>query len=159
MSQPQPFLNTREDKAIRFLGLPSLVRANGESTNGTFGLVEQWDIPPGFVTPYHMHRLEDESFYILEGEVNFVCDGKWISAKSGDFVFGPCMIPHGFKVVGDTPSRMLIFASPPAASTPSGTGIPSTAPPAPGSTSPPRAHTIHPPASYISATAHLLPPA
>ncbi|MBM3759400.1 MAG: cupin domain-containing protein [Acidobacteria bacterium] len=97
---------------MRFLGLPSLVRANGDSTNGTFGLVEQWDIPPGFVTPYHMHRLEDESFYILEGEVNFVCDGKWISAMSGDFVFGPRMIPHGFKVVGDTPARMLIFASP-----------------------------------------------
>jgi quercetin dioxygenase-like cupin family protein len=108
----QPFLNTREDEAVRFLGIPTLIRANGESTNGSFGLVEQWEMPPGFATPYHMHRLEDESFYILEGEVAFVCDGKWLTAGPGNFIFGPRMIPHGFKIVGTTPARMLVFASP-----------------------------------------------
>jgi quercetin dioxygenase-like cupin family protein len=111
-TQPQPYLNTREEQAVRFLGIPTLVRATGDSTNGSFALIEQWEMPPGFASPYHRHQLEDEAFYILEGEVAFVCDGKWLTATPGNFFFGPRGIPHGFKVVGTTPARILIFASP-----------------------------------------------
>jgi hypothetical protein len=57
------YLNTREENVVRFLGTPTLVRATGESTRGAFGLVEQLMVPPGFASPYHVHHLEDESFY------------------------------------------------------------------------------------------------
>ena len=42
----------------------------------------------------------------------FVCDGKWLTAGPGDFVFGPKNIPHGFKVTGTTPAQMLLLVSP-----------------------------------------------
>lgn len=109
---PQPYLNTREDSAFRFLGIPTLMRSTGETTNGAFGLMEHWMMPPGFASPYHTHHLEDEAFYVLEGEAAFVCDGKWLKAGPGTYVFGPREIPHGFKIVGTAPARMLLLCAP-----------------------------------------------
>ncbi len=107
-----PYLNTREDSAFRFLGLPTVIRSTGETTHGAFGLMEHWMMPPGFATPYHTHHREDEAFYVLEGELAFVCDGKWMKAGAGTYVFGPREIPHGFKVVGSAPAAMLILCAP-----------------------------------------------
>jgi quercetin dioxygenase-like cupin family protein len=108
----QPYINTREEPAFRFLGIPTIMRSTGETTHGAFGLMEHWSMPPGFASPYHRHHLEDEAFYVLEGEIAFVCDGKWIHAGPGAYVFGPREIPHGFKVVGTTPARMLLLCAP-----------------------------------------------
>lgn len=108
----QPYLNTRADAAFRFLGLPTLVRSTRETTNGAFGLLEHWSMPPGFASPYHTHHLEDEAFYVLEGELAVVVDGKWLQAGPGTYVFGPREIPHGFKVVGHVPVRMLLLCAP-----------------------------------------------
>ena len=105
-------MNFKGDGVFRFLGLPTQVRATSEMTNGAFGLVENWEMPPGFASPYHTHHREDESFYILRGEVAFVIDGKWQRVGPGTFVFGPREIPHGFKVVGDKPAHMLLQATP-----------------------------------------------
>lgn len=98
--------------AFRFLGLPTLMLSTGETTGGAFGLVEHWDMPPGWASPYHTHHLEDEAFYVLEGELAIVSDGKWSLAGAGSYVFAPRLIPHGFKVAGTIPARMLILCSP-----------------------------------------------
>jgi quercetin dioxygenase-like cupin family protein/ketosteroid isomerase-like protein len=107
----QPYVNTSDDPPIYFLGLPTIVRATGQTTNGAFGLVENL-MPPGFASPYHTHHLEDEAFYVLEGEMAFVSDGDWTIAGPGTYVFGPRNIPHGFKVLGDAPARMLLLCAP-----------------------------------------------
>src|SRR5262245_50698290 len=108
----RPYLNTREESVFRFLGLPTVIRATGETTNGAFGLIENMTIPPGFASPYHMHHLEDEAFYVLEGQVAFICDGKWLKAGPGTYLFGPREIPHGFKIEGTAPASMLILVTP-----------------------------------------------
>jgi ketosteroid isomerase-like protein/quercetin dioxygenase-like cupin family protein len=107
----QPYVNTTEEPPIYFLGLPTILRATGQTTNGAFGLVENV-MPPGFASPYHVHHLEDEAFYVLEGEMAFVCDGKWTAAGPGTYIFGPRNLPHGFKVLGDAPARMLLLCTP-----------------------------------------------
>ena len=106
-----PYSNTREEGAFRFLGVPTLIRSATETTRGAFGLVEHWEMPVGFASPYHTHHREDESFYVLEGEVAFVCGGRWLKAGPGTFVYGPREIAHGFKVIGG-PARMLLVATP-----------------------------------------------
>jgi len=112
-TKPQTFYaNTKEDGAFRFLGVPSLMRATAETTHGAFGLIEHYEMPVGFASPYHTHHREDESFYVLEGQIAFVCGGKWLTANPGTFVFGPREIPHGFKVAGHSPARMLILCNP-----------------------------------------------
>ena len=107
----QPYVNTTDEPPIYFLGLPTILRATGQTTNGAFGLVENL-MPPGFSSPYHTHHLEDEAFYVLEGDMAFVCDGDWTIAGPGTYVFGPRNIPHGFKVLGDAPARMLLLCAP-----------------------------------------------
>jgi mannose-6-phosphate isomerase-like protein (cupin superfamily) len=107
----QPRINARADSVFRFLGCPTTLRASAATTNGGFGLLEHV-MPPGFASPYHVHKNEDEAFYVLEGEMAFVCDGGWMQAGAGTYVFGPRGIPHGFKVTGTGPARMLLLASP-----------------------------------------------
>ncbi|HTQ57790.1 MAG TPA: ester cyclase [Bryobacteraceae bacterium] len=112
-STPQPSKTlTNEDATFRFLGIPSAMRATADTTHGAFALLEHWEMPVGFASPYHTHHREDESFYVLEGEVAFVCAGNWRKAGPGAFVYGPREIPHGFKVVGQSPVRMLILCTP-----------------------------------------------
>jgi quercetin dioxygenase-like cupin family protein len=108
----QPYINTREDSVIRFLGIPTVMRSTGETTGGAFGLIEHMTIPPGWASPYHTHHLEDEAFYVLEGEVAFVSDGKRLTAGAGAYAFGPRGIPHGFKIAGTAPAKMLILCAP-----------------------------------------------
>jgi quercetin dioxygenase-like cupin family protein len=107
----EPHVSMADEPPIYFLGLPTIVRATDQTTNGAFGLVEQV-MPPGFASPYHTHRLEDEAFYVLEGEMAFVCDRNWTTAGPGTYVFGPRNLPHGFKVLGDKPARMLLLCAP-----------------------------------------------
>jgi mannose-6-phosphate isomerase-like protein (cupin superfamily) len=113
IAMQQPYLNTREDGGYRFMGVPTLTRATRETTNGAFGLIEHWEMPVGFASPYHTHRREDECFYILEGKVAFVCGGEWLQAAGpGAFVYGPRNIAHGFRAIGERPVRMLVMCTP-----------------------------------------------
>lgn len=112
-AQPrQPFSNSFDDPGFRFLGVPTLLRATSETTGGQVMLAEHPSMPPGFGSPYHTHRNEDEAFYVIDGEVAFVCDGRWIKAGPGTFVYGPRDVPHGFQVIGATNARMLVMGVP-----------------------------------------------
>src|SRR6059036_3666843 len=96
----QPYVLGREEgSAFWFLGALTFVKATGETTNGAFGLIEQL-IPPGFASPYHVHHAEDEAFWVLEGDLTFVCSGQKSKAGPGGYIFGPREIPHGFRVEG-----------------------------------------------------------
>ncbi len=94
------------EKAIWFLGTLIEIKATGKETGGTFGLIEELN-PPVEGPPLHIHHNEDETFYILEGEVTFYCGEKTINAKPGAYVFLPRGIPHKYKVEGNQPARML----------------------------------------------------
>jgi mannose-6-phosphate isomerase-like protein (cupin superfamily) len=108
--QPQA-LNAEEGSAFWFLNNLITVKATTESTGGAYSLCHQVS-PPGSATPYHLHHVEDEAFYILDGESTFICDGKKTIARSGDYLFLPRGIPHGIRVTGSKPTTMLIFAMP-----------------------------------------------
>jgi len=70
-------------------------------------MIEHWEMPVGFASPYHTHHREDECFYVLEGKVAFVCGGEWLEAGPGAFVYGPRDIAHGFKAIGTEEAIML----------------------------------------------------
>jgi quercetin dioxygenase-like cupin family protein len=101
--------------ALTFLGTPTWLRATAAQTGGALGLIEEV-LPPGFESPYHVHRAEDESFYVLEGEVTFVHgapgEEESLRAGPGAFVFLPRSISHGFRAEGPTPARVLVLVTP-----------------------------------------------
>jgi uncharacterized protein (TIGR02246 family) len=108
----QPYLNTRQDNPFQFFGAPTVMRSTGETTNGHFCLMEHLTMPPGLASPYHVHHNEDEGFYVLEGTVAFLCGESWSVAGPGTWVYGPREIPHGFRVIGTSPARMLLQCAP-----------------------------------------------
>jgi uncharacterized protein (TIGR02246 family) len=106
------YLKTRRDVDFQFFGSPTVLHATGETTDGRFCLMEHVTMPPGLASPYHRHHNEDEAFYVLDGHVRFVCDGEWMDAGPGTWVYGPREIPHGFKVMSAQPARMLLMCAP-----------------------------------------------
>ena len=62
--------------------------------------------------PPHVHSRDDESFFVLEGEVTFQIGDQTITGKTGTFVQGPRGIPHSFKNNGKLPARMLVYITP-----------------------------------------------
>lgn len=107
----EPYQDTFDEETVRwFLGCQVWRRAGATQTGGAYCLIEQI-APPGLGSPYHVHRNEDESVYILEGETRFFSEGHtWVLGR-GDFAFLPRGIPHGFRTEGDTPSRALVFTT------------------------------------------------
>jgi quercetin dioxygenase-like cupin family protein len=104
----RPYALAREEgRAVWFLGTLVIVKATGEQTGGAFGLIDNL-MPTGFASPYHTHRNEDESFYVVEGEMAFYVGDERIKAGPGAFVYGPRGVPHGFEVEGDAPARILL---------------------------------------------------
>ena len=60
----------------------------------------------------HIHAVEDDSFYILEGELTFTVDGEEIVAGAGTFVLVPPGVRHTFANRGDTVVRFINVHAP-----------------------------------------------
>jgi mannose-6-phosphate isomerase-like protein (cupin superfamily) len=60
----------------------------------------------------HAHDGEDDSFYVLEGELTFTVDGEEIVAGPGTFVLVPPGVPHAFGNRGDAVARMVNVHAP-----------------------------------------------
>lgn len=95
---------------LRFLGLPTWIKADRDMTGGHFSLVEQV-VPVGFESPWHVHHSEDESFYVLDGRVVVIFEGSRTVLRSGDYAFAPRGLPHGFRIEGDQPARILVMTT------------------------------------------------
>lgn len=103
-------LGKGQGEARWFLGALGVLKASGSQTNGGVG-VSEWHAPRGHGSPLHVHRREDEWFYVLEGELTFWVDGVVTVAGAGSFVFGPRNIPHTFLVTSDD-ARFLLATEP-----------------------------------------------
>jgi quercetin dioxygenase-like cupin family protein len=86
------------------------VKAGGAEAGNTLSQIEV-DDPRGGGTPLHVHHNEDETFYVLEGEVTFLVGDERIDVAAGDFLFAPRDVPHAY-VVRSERARMLVTASP-----------------------------------------------
>jgi mannose-6-phosphate isomerase-like protein (cupin superfamily) len=62
--------------------------------------------------PEHAHADEDDSFYILEGELTFGVEGEEVVAGPGTFVLVPPGVRHTFANRSDEPVRMVNIHAP-----------------------------------------------
>ena len=125
-----------EGEATWFQPNRMVVKATAETTNGGFGLLESW-VRPGSSPPLHVHHREDESFWVLEGQLRFVCGDEELEAGPGSFVFLPRDVPHTFIVEGEADAHLLTLLTPggferyfvDAGRPPEGPGLPPPGPP------------------------------
>ena len=86
------------------------VKAGAAETGHAFAQIET-DDPHGSGPPRHLHHNEDETFYILDGEVTILVGDERIDVTAGDYLFAPRGIPHAY-VVRSERARMLVTLSP-----------------------------------------------
>lgn len=82
----------------------------GDDTNGRFCLIDM-HVPPGGGPPPHRHDFE-ETFIILEGELELSFRGSKSIARAGDTVNIPGNAPHQFHNSSHKTVRMLCLCSP-----------------------------------------------
>ncbi len=104
-------LDAGDGEATWFMGQLATVKMGNDETRGSCALLE-FVTPAGGGPPYHVHRDQDESFYVLEGEMTFYVGDSVIQAKQGSFAFGPRNVPHTFVVGSQAPARYLLFTEP-----------------------------------------------
>jgi quercetin dioxygenase-like cupin family protein len=68
--------------------------------------------PPGTGVPPHVHPLQDEHIYILEGVFTLYLDGSWETAGPGETVRMPKGLPHAYYNRSEAPTRGLFWVSP-----------------------------------------------
>ena len=82
-------LGPEEGEAFWAFGALCTPKATAEQTGGRFSVIEEV-APRGEGTPLHVHREDDETFYVLEGELTFYLnDDRPIAASAGSFVHVP----------------------------------------------------------------------
>jgi quercetin dioxygenase-like cupin family protein len=86
-------------------------KAVSTDTDGAYTLIEVIDEPQSG-PPLHLHRREDESFYILEGTFAFQIGDLAETATAGWFMTAPKGVPHSYKNIGTTPAKMLTLFVP-----------------------------------------------
>ena len=99
-----------EGEALWFLGILATIKASAETTDGRVAVIEHL-APRGSGSPLHVHRREDEWFYVTEGELTFWVGGQVISAPAGAFIYGPRDVPHTFEVAS-TQAKFLLVTEP-----------------------------------------------
>src|SRR3954469_4292456 len=60
----------------------------------------------------HTHDDETDSFYVLEGEIEFFVDGEWVRKGPGTFVSAPPGVVHGFAKRDTGTARFLNIHAP-----------------------------------------------
>ena len=91
----QPFVVTPNDynPPLNVLGTKVTVLASNTATQSYEITLQQGDEGTG--PPPHSHNW-DESFFILKGTVNFICDDKITTCTQGALVHVPAGTVHGF---------------------------------------------------------------
>jgi quercetin dioxygenase-like cupin family protein len=95
---------------IGLVGDTYTITVTGEETNGRFCLIDMY-IPPGGGPPPHRHDFE-ETFILLEGEMDATFRGKKSIVRAGDTLHIPANAPHQFHNASAGPVRMLCICSP-----------------------------------------------
>jgi quercetin dioxygenase-like cupin family protein len=83
----------------------------GEESGGHYFAMEAL-VPTGGGPPPHIHRNEDETFYVLEGQCSFRLGDDTVVANPGDFVSVPRGIVHCFRNDGRNPARIILTFTP-----------------------------------------------
>lgn len=83
----------------------------GEESGGAYFAMEAY-VPPGGGPPPHTHTREDETFYLLEGQIEFLLGEETIVGGVGDFVNVPRGTVHCFRNTGTETARMVLTFTP-----------------------------------------------
>lgn len=89
----------------------AVFKADGDETAGGYSISEWWLEPHTRGPGAHSHA-EDDVFYVLEGTLSLMVDGRWIDAPRGSFVLVPGGTVHDFENRTDRRAGALNISAP-----------------------------------------------
>ena len=102
-----------EDKSLPHIGLVGdtyTILLSGSDTDGRYCLIDML-VPPGGGPGPHRHEFE-ESFTVLEGEIEAAFRGKKSVVRAGETVNIPANAPHSFTNASKQTVRLLCVCAP-----------------------------------------------
>jgi quercetin dioxygenase-like cupin family protein len=95
---------------IGLVGDTYTILLSGEDTNGRYCLIDM-HVPPGGGPPPHRHDFE-ESFVVLEGEIEATFRGEKSTVRKGETLHVPANAPHQFTNASTQDARLLCICAP-----------------------------------------------
>lgn len=105
------FIGAGQGKELGVVGQRITIKLTGNETGGVFSMWQDVTPPHGGPPP-HVHRWEDETFFVLEGEFEFTVGGQAHRASAGATLYCPRNVPHSFKNLRATPGQTITIATP-----------------------------------------------
>lgn len=111
MSAPQSLvLSPTEGEKYRAGPFTISARVLGPQNGGLF---EFYELTMGPATiDYHVHNKMDETLYVVEGDIEFIVEGKTFLRPAGSVAFVPRGLHHGFTNRGPARARVMIVFTP-----------------------------------------------
>lgn len=91
--------------------IAAVFKADGTETAERYSVSEWWLEPQTHGPGAHFHP-EDDVFYVIEGTMSFLVDGKWVDAPKGSFVLVPAGFTHDFENRSGARAGVLNFSIP-----------------------------------------------
>lgn len=111
MGKVNRYARTPDDQnTFLCLGQRTSYLVNGEETCDTYAIIEQ-EFRKGLEPPAHVHRREEETFYVVNGELTVTIGETSVQAAAGSVVVLPRGIKHAYTVVSET-AKVLITVRP-----------------------------------------------
>jgi mannose-6-phosphate isomerase-like protein (cupin superfamily) len=101
----------RNGRPLPVVGDEITIKISSQDTNGAFTVFVD-TTPPLGGPPLHLHHVQDEWWYILEGEFLFEVDGEEFHAGPGATVFAPHGSRHTYMNTGQSPAQSLVTVVP-----------------------------------------------
>jgi len=95
---------------ISLVGDTYTILLDGSQTGNQYCLIDMF-IPRGGGPPPHRHDFE-ETFTVLEGEIQATFRGATTTVKAGETLHIPANAPHSFTNSAEAPARLLCVCSP-----------------------------------------------
>lgn len=109
--QRKPAVTRTEDgRHIGIVGDTYTILVSGKDTVGRFCLIDMF-VPPGGGPPPHRHDFE-ETFSLIEGELELTFRGSKSTLRAGETVNIPANAPHQFHNSSKQPARMFCICAP-----------------------------------------------
>ena len=95
---------------LSLVGNTYTILVSGEDSAGRYSLIDMY-VPPGGGPPPHRHDFE-ESFTVMEGEIEATFRGETVTVKTGQVIQIPANAPHQFRNSSAQAARLLCLCSP-----------------------------------------------
>ena len=96
------------ENSVHYIAHTFSFLATGDDTDNAYTLIHCY-FRKSFTPQPHFHKYEDESFYMLEGIMDFQAGDKKIRAGAGELIVLPKGVSHSFNLVSDTAKALLII--------------------------------------------------